>query len=42
MFVFTAPTGIGVRESVFMFLLGDSYGLNAVISYIIILEYYYH
>ena len=36
MFVFTAPTGIGVRESVFMFLLGDSYGLNAVISYIII------
>lgn len=36
MFVFTAPTGIGVRESVFMFLLGDSYGLDAVISYIVI------
>ena len=36
MFVFTAPTGIGVRESVFLFLLGDSYGLNAVLSYVVI------
>ena len=36
MFVFTAPVGLGVRESVFIFLLGNINNLNEVLNFIVI------
>ena len=36
MFVFTAPVGLGVRESVFIFLLGNINNLNEVFNFIVI------
>ena len=38
MFVFTAPSGIGVRESIFLFFLAESFDPISAITFIVIIR----